>query len=98
MPAKIRALFTSSRASVKFAKDRTTPGRVGESDTILNEVFSPNCNDSTLPAAPLTHECPDVYSGWAGVAIRGSQPASGAVRAFPSVAASGIAVTGRQNG
>lgn len=58
---------------------------------LLAKVVRQHC-----PAAPLMLECPDGYSGCAGVANSGAQHASGIVAALPSVSASGIAVIGRQ--
>src|ERR1700693_3442903 len=63
---------------------------------MLKDVLLPKSLASTVAAAPLTVECPDGYSGKAGVVSRGVQVGSAGVSALPSVSASGIAVTGRQ--
>src|SRR5258706_13902789 len=89
----MRAFLISSRAWVKLVKERTTPSITSES--ILNDVASPKKFASTLPAAPLMQEWPEGYSGCGGVTSSGVQ-ASASVPALPSVAANGIAVTGRQ--
>src|SRR5690242_5629988 len=95
MPAKIRAFFTSPSAAEKLSNCRTTPGIT--SDSTLNRVLSPKNLASTTPAAPLTHEWPDGYSGCAGVANSGIQAGSAIVAGLLSVSARGTAVTGRQN-
>src|SRR6185295_9366040 len=94
MPAKMRAFFTSSRAVEKLLNDRTTPGI--RSDSTAKRVRSPKRFASTAPAAPLMHEWPDGYSGCAGVANSGIHAGSSVVAGLPSVAARGMAVTGRQ--
>src|ERR1700756_550541 len=65
MPPKTRALAISVVASVKLANERIFPGSVSES--ILNAVFCPNAAARINAAEPLTVECPDGYSGCAGV-------------------------------
>src|SRR5258706_7814264 len=94
MPAKMRASLISSRAAEKLRKERTTPGIRSDSD--WKRVVWPKNLASTRAAAPLTVECPDGYSGWLGVANRGCHVGSSTVAGFPSVAARGMAVTGRQ--
>jgi len=94
MPAKTRAFLTSSSESEKLLKERVTP--IMRSLSMIKWRFSPKKLASTTAAAPLTVEWPDGYSGWFGVAKSGIQEGSGLVAGFPSVSASGIAVTGRQ--
>ena len=94
MPAKMRAFFTSSSADEKLLNERTTPG-IG-SDSMLKCVRSPKRFASTAPAAALRHEWADGYSGCAGVAKSGIHAGSSVVLGLPSVAAKGMAVTGRQ--
>ena len=95
MPAKMRAFFTSSSADAKLLNDRTTPGIW--SDSMVKCVLSPKRFASTAAAAPLRHEWADGYYGCAGVAKRGIHVGSSFVAGLPSVAARGMAVTGRQN-
>ena len=66
------------------------------SDVIVKCVRSPNSSARTAAAAPLTHEWPDGYPGWPGVANNGTQAGSGVVAGLPSSAISRMAVIGRQ--
>src|SRR5260221_6561511 len=95
MPPKTRASATSDVAAEKLANVRV-PGRT--SDVVLNAVPSPNSSARMNAAAPLTVECPDGYSGCAGVPVgkkssQGTQAGSGPTPALPVR----IAVIGRQN-
>src|SRR6202051_2281035 len=94
MPPNTRALAISFTATVKLVKARV-PGRT--SDVTLKCAFSPNSADSTNAADPLTVECPDGYSGCAGVpegkkSSQGTQPGSASAGVRPWR----IAVIGRQ--
>ena len=91
MPAKMRAFLISSRAAEKLPYDRITPAISGASELTLKLVFSPKASESTLPAAPLTHEWPDGYSGWFGVTSSEVKDRSSAVAGFPSMLPNGIA-------
>src|SRR5262249_46669617 len=84
----------SSAADWKLANDRSTPGSASE---LVTNGSPPNNRVRTVAAAPLKVLWPEMYSGNGGVAISGSQLGSAAVAGLPSVSASGIAVTGRQN-
>ena len=94
MPPKILALAISSCESEKLLKERVTPTITSES--IVKEVFSPKKWASTVHAALLVVECPEGYSGCAGVISSGVQVGSPTVAGFPSVSPNGIAVTGLQ--
>src|SRR4051794_3134461 len=84
MPANTRASASSATAAGKPEKDRVTPGIAG--DSRANRLPSPKWADSTAVAALPMVECPDEYSGKAGVTSKGDQVRS----------ARRIAVTGRQ--
>jgi hypothetical protein len=68
------------------------PGRVSES--IVNDVVTEDCREE-VQAAPLSVECPDGYSGWAGV-VPGMESTGSAPAGVPSGPDCWIAVTGRQ--
>jgi hypothetical protein len=93
MPPNTRAFFTSSRAAEKLWNLRVTPDIALE--TTLKVVSSPKVCDKMRPAAPLTQECDDGYSGKGGVTISGVQAGSEIVASLPSVSPSWIAVIGR---
>src|SRR5579864_2099369 len=98
MPPNTRASAISATTAEKLGKDRV-PGRI--SDVTLNGVSSPNIPARIYAAEPLTVECPDGYSGCAGVpggraSNHGIQAGSGDVPGFPSVSPARMAVMGRQ--
>src|SRR5229473_7772731 len=97
MPPKTRALAISATASEKLANERNFPGFGFVSESTLNVVFSPNAAARTKAAEPLTVECPEGYSGCAGVppgkkSSQGIQAGSESAGVNPSR----IALIGRQ--
>src|SRR5262249_53521338 len=101
-----RASITSLSASDRRSKCRVVR------DLLLNALNAtlsvPKKSCSTWTVAPLTQPCPDGGSGNPGVTSgapaaggdgsnSGSQPRSASVSGLPSLPASRIAVTGRQN-
>src|SRR5215472_9999940 len=100
MPPKTLASAISAVAAEKFGKERVVPGRVSEVAVI--GVCSPKAAARIYAAEPLTVECPEGYSGCAGVPdgralSHGTYPVSGSVLGLPSVSLRRIAVIGRQN-
>src|ERR1700759_128297 len=98
MPPKTRASAISETTAEKLENERV-PGRTSE--VTVNGVSSPNAAARMAAAAPLTVECPDGYSRWAGVpggkkSSHGVQAESGSVAELPSVSPPRIAVIGRQ--
>ena len=92
MPAHTRALWMSASASENDEKDLMVPGSVSES--IVNDVSSPKTVARRCEAAPLSGECPDGYSGWAGVVPRNGVHVGSAPAGVPSGPDCWIAVTG----
>ena len=64
MPPNTRASLISASTDEKLANVRV-PGLT--SDVSVTAVSSPKAAAKTKAAAPLTVECPEGYSGWAGV-------------------------------
>src|SRR5258705_1174172 len=98
MPRNPLASAIPDTPAEKLEKDRVT-ARIA--DVTVNAVLSPNMAARMYAAEPLTVECPDGYSGCAGVpegkaSSHGIHPESGSVLAFPSLSPARIAVMGRQ--
>src|SRR5215207_5656809 len=95
MPPYSRLTADSSAAWEKLVNGRG--GRAGSWDGSVKATLSVRKKSArTAAAAPLAELWPEMYDGWAGVAISGAQAASGAVSGLPSSAASRMPVTGRQ--